>query len=293
MATYHLHANTISRGGSTTATANYHYITRHGKWADRDDLIAVISGNLPDWAETAEDYWRAADLYERGNGRLCRTVELALPKEMGVDVALEIARIMAEHYATPADGERLPYSVAVHIGANGNIHAHIMISERITDNQRRTPQQHFARAAVKPKPGQPAPRKVGGARKSVLLKPKAWLRYARAELADCINHYYRQYNLPYRVDHRSYKAQGIDKTPGEHIGPRLLAIANKLGIDNTHIAGDKITRNILRAQLNQQRSSDDVMRSATVCIDNGRYPTKERKQDMAYDPADDDGPRLR
>lgn len=298
MATYHLHANTISRGGATTATKNYNYITRQGKWSDRDDLIAVFSGNMPAWAESPEDFWRAADMYERENGRLCKTIEAALPKEMGVDVALEIARIMAEHYATPAPDERMPYSAAVHCGPDGNIHIHIMISERITDDQIRTPRQHFSRATPKPKPGATSrPRKVGGARKSILLKPKAWLYYARAEYADCVNHYYAQHNLPYRIDHRSYKAQGKDKLPGTHIGPRLMAVANRLGIDNTKIARDKITRNMLRAQLNQQhdqqQSSDDVMRSATICIDNGKYPINERKQNMVYDPADDDGPRLR
>lgn len=298
MATYHVHSNTISRGRKTTATSYYKYITRQGKWAKRDDLIAVVSGNLPSWAETAEDYWCAADAYERKNGRLCKTYDIALPKEMGEETALKIGVYILDILASPEgpDGmELLPYTGAFHRGANGNIHVHGEVSERITDDLQRTPQQHFGRAAPKPKLGQ-AP-KVGGARKSMLIRDKAWLQYVRQMVADVINYSYEQAGLDYRVDHRSYKARGIDKKPGEHIGPRMMAIASKLGIDADGIATNKIIRNNIRDAINnrnQLSSTHDAMSKDEMYIDNDIYdnniPSDTTNQ---HDNTDDDRPTIR
>ena len=65
--------------------------------------------------ECAQDdtraYWAAADAHERTNGRLYRDIEFALPKELPErqQVALAFAASV-----TIADGERLPYTLAVH-----------------------------------------------------------------------------------------------------------------------------------------------------------------------------------
>ena len=223
---------------------------RVGKYASKGDLIAIASGNMPSWAmDDPALYWRAADTYERANGRLCVVMDYALPCEMGEDVAVEIAIYMASLYGCPDGVQRLPYTVAVHCQPNSrNIHAHLIISERITDDVERTPQEHFSKAAPTPKPGKPEPKskRKGGARKSTLMMPPEWLRWARLSLAQVINYQYDLAGLPHRIDHRSYEEQGVDKIPQEHMGPRLAAIARREGMYADGVAAAKQLRNAIR-----------------------------------------------
>ena len=81
---------------------------------------------------------------------------------------------------TSADGERLPYTLAVHRGKGENPHAHLMISERINDGIERNAAQWFRRYNGK------APEK-GGARKSMATRPKDWLDQTRKDWADHAN----------------------------------------------------------------------------------------------------------
>ena len=43
------------------------YVSGHGKYADRDDVIFTVDKNLPSWASSAEDFFAAADELERGD----------------------------------------------------------------------------------------------------------------------------------------------------------------------------------------------------------------------------------
>lgn len=72
--------------GSQPAKAKADYIQREGRYSrDRDEVLHTQSGHLPEWAERPADYWDAADLYERANGRLFKEVEFALPVELTLD----------------------------------------------------------------------------------------------------------------------------------------------------------------------------------------------------------------
>ncbi|MCV5432334.1 DNA primase, partial [Escherichia coli] len=86
MAIYHLTAKTGSRSGGQSARANADYIQREGKYArDMDEVLHAESGHMPEFVERPADYWDAADLYERANGRLFKEVEFALPVELTLD----------------------------------------------------------------------------------------------------------------------------------------------------------------------------------------------------------------
>ena len=63
------------RPPTSSATAEY------SRDQDRaDELLYTESGHMPAWAEAdPTDYWDAADLYERANGRLFKRLEFALP----------------------------------------------------------------------------------------------------------------------------------------------------------------------------------------------------------------------
>ena len=59
------------------------------------------------------------DENERTNGRLCRDIEFALPKELPERHQVALARAFATSVTT-GTGERLPYTLAVHHGEGEN-----------------------------------------------------------------------------------------------------------------------------------------------------------------------------
>ena len=141
MAIYHLTAKTGSRSGGQSARAKADYIQREGKYArDMDEVLHAESGHMPEFVERPADYWDAADLYERANGRLFKEVEFALPVELTLDQQKALASEFAQHLT---GAERLPYTLAIHAGGGENPHCHLMISERINDGIERLPGVHL------------------------------------------------------------------------------------------------------------------------------------------------------
>ena len=107
-------------------------------------------------------------------------VEFALPRELNEGEQIELAREFARRLTGADNGERLPYTLAVHRGKGENPHAHLMISERANDGIERSREQWFKRYNSK------EPEK-GGARKSMTTRPKDWLEETRKEWADHAN----------------------------------------------------------------------------------------------------------
>ena len=55
--------------------------------------IYIESDHMPDWAEDdAREYWDAADVYERANGRLYVSADFALPRDLDADDQVALAR---------------------------------------------------------------------------------------------------------------------------------------------------------------------------------------------------------
>ena len=129
MAVYHLKVSVGSRAGGQSAGAKADYIEREGSYEkDREELEHKEHGNMPEWSkDDPHSYWEAADEHERANGRLYREVQFALPKELNEEQRRELASGFA---ASVTEGERLPYTLAIHRGGpNGeNPHAHLMFS---------------------------------------------------------------------------------------------------------------------------------------------------------------------
>lgn len=222
MAIYHLSAKTVSRG-SASAKARHDYIEREGRYqADREEVTHSQSGNMPEWAkEHPRDYWDSADVYERGNGRLFKQLEFALPKELNTEQQKELVQTFVDKIMSTKDGP-LPYSYAVHKGHDKeNPHCHLMISERALDGHQRTPETWFKRANSR------TPEK-GGAKKTEALKPKEWLQEIRQEWGQQANRALERAGIDARIDHRSLEAQGItDRQPTQHLGPAVAAMEAK------------------------------------------------------------------
>ena len=219
---YHLSVRSGSRASGACAHASYEYITREGEYADRDPAIYTESDHMPSWAaESPSEYWDAADLYERANGRLYVSADFALPRDLSLEDQIALAHDFAQELT--AD-EALPYTLAIHAGndAGGhehNPHAHLMISERKNDGIERSRAQWFSRA--NPDPGK------GGAEKTRAIHGRTWIEHARARWADLTNKTLAKLGRDERVDHRSYQRQGIAREAGRHYGPSAAHVVSR------------------------------------------------------------------
>ena len=241
-AIYHLNARTGSRSKGQSARAAAAYIQRAAEYSrdqdQADELLYTESGHMPAWAEAdPTDYWNAADLYERANGRLFKRLEFALPVALTADEQRELAVGFAHHLT--AD-EHLPYTLALHAGAGTNPHCHLLISERTNDGLDRSPELWFRRYNAA------APAR-GGARKTAALKPKAWLEATREAWAEQANQALERAGHAIRIDHRSLEAQGIERLPSLHLGPTVQAMEAR-GIE-TERGAEARRREQVNAQL--------------------------------------------
>ena len=166
---------------------------------------------------------RRPDEHERANGRLYREVQFALPKELNEEQRRELASGFAKRLT---EGERLPYTLAVHRGDGENPHAHLMFSERPNDGIERGKEQWF-KALQREGP------EKGGTQKSRAAMPQAWLEDTRKAWAREANAALERAGRGERIDHRSLaerrdvaersgdleRAAELSREPNVHLGP--------------------------------------------------------------------------
>jgi hypothetical protein len=252
---YHVSFRSGSRAGGACARAARDYITRTGEYDDRsrDPATHVESGNMPEWAtDDAREYWDAADLYERANGRLYVSGDVALPRGLSDEEQVGLARSLVEDLTSE---EKLPYTFAIHSGRDAegqehNPHVHLMFSERENDGVERAKEQWFQRAN-RERPDR------GGAPKSRAFHGRQWVERAREEWAEHTNRALERAGREDRVDHRSYARRGIDREPGEHYEPAAAYMLGR-GKDHDRLS-DEATRGDLHEALGRvQRELADV-----------------------------------
>ena len=193
------------KGETPSAHARLKYITRVGKYAQgidgkRDDLVASGSGNLPNWADDADQFWQGVDQFERANGRRCVELELNLPPELTLDQHKQVVAAYAERLL---GAERLPHTWAIH-GRDKNPHVHLMFQERGLDGIERPDAKAWFKRADSSHPER------GGAKKSRSIHGAAWTMHARATWADTVNDGLRAAGHAPRFNHRSKAVQRDD-----------------------------------------------------------------------------------
>ena len=130
----------------------FRYITRTKEYANHKDhaekVEYVKSGNMPSFCKDRPDqFWEAAELYERKNGRTATSIVLALPKELTEQQRIELTEKIIEQFCNKFN---FPYSAAIHnhkgaISGQDQPHLHLMFSERALDEFDRTAEQFFKR----------------------------------------------------------------------------------------------------------------------------------------------------
>ena len=196
------------------------YIVREGQYAKRlergEKLEATEAGNMPAWAKAQpQQFWRAADVFERVNGTTYREMEIALPRELDPTQRAELVRAFVRQEI----GEHHAYQWAIHTpnAADGGEqpHVHLMFSERQCDGIDRDPDQYFKRYNAK------APEK-GGARKGygpsagktlTAAERAAELKALRERWQVLCNEHLEMAGHGQRIDMRSYAERGIKLAP--------------------------------------------------------------------------------
>lgn len=219
-----LHAAYIMRLGD--------YERIHGR---DEDFLYRSSGNIPEWAETALDFWNEAEAHRSKNGRAYREFKVGLQEELSLEDNIACIEELLEKTGIK---DRHVYSYAVHDKEarfdkdHRNIHAHIMFDERILEKDRPLgPDTFFNRASTR-RDGTP----IGG-----YLKSRAFskdnenaTKDLRKLWADIVNAKFKERGLDISVSEKTLKdqreellAQGreeeaalLDRTPAPHLGDK-------------------------------------------------------------------------
>lgn len=221
MAIYHLSVKTISRSAGRSATAAAAYRagveiadTRTGEVHDYrrkggvEHTELVLPVGAPEWAQDRAALWNAAEVAEvRKNSTVAREFEIALPSELSGEarraLAVDFAREIVGRHGCAVD-------VAIHepgqAGDSRNHHAHLLLSTRrlggdgFTDKTRELDQRQSGE-----------------------------VDYWRSRYAELQNERLMDAGLSVRVDHRSLKAQGVDREPTRHLGVGAVGYERRTG----------------------------------------------------------------
>lgn len=231
MATYHCKLN---KGKSGYGLQHANYILREGRYSaeqsGREDLVYKEFGNLPGWANSPQEFWKAAGLYERVNAVNYYELEIALPNELPKEENIKIV----QEYVKKVVGDK-PYTFAIHdksAALNEEVrqpHAHIMFSERVAEKDiQYTKEQYFKRYNAR------HPER-GGARKDnrFIVYGTEIMYQIRKDLENIINESYERNGLDNRVSSATLKElyndaaakndkelmRYYDREPEQHIGP--------------------------------------------------------------------------
>lgn len=209
----------VGKRGSGASHAGY--IAREGQYRHfrekGERLEASAHGNMPEWAEdNPQQFWQAADAYERKNGNVYREMEIALPRELTPEQRVALVR----EWVAQETGDRHAYQWAIHVpvAADGREqpHVHLMFSDRIRDGVQRDPEEYFRRWS------RDTPER-GGCQKAysglTMGERKDRLAQLRENWQDMCNRHLEMAQRPERIDMRSYAAQGLDRTPERKMQP--------------------------------------------------------------------------
>ena len=192
------------------------YQVTHDYRQKKDVLHSEISvaNGAPAWCQdlvklhekdkrlASEQLWNFVESVEnRVDSQLAREVEFSLPIELDLDQSIALARdYIQDQFASRG----MVCDWSIHWD-KGNPHVHIMLTMReLTD--------------------------AGFGLKVPAWNSKALLYEWREKWAEYANFHLKLHNNDVKIDHRSYKEQGIDLVPGIHHGSAVLRM-HKKGIE--------------------------------------------------------------
>lgn len=222
-----------SAGHSSTAAAAYRSAekiidARTGEIHDFTKKQGVLHTELvlPTGCEkvlSRADLWNEVEAHhKRGDAVVAREVIVALPSALDADsrkdLALDLAKRLVAHYGVAAD-------VALHEpskeGDDRNFHAHILLTACTFD--------HNGTLGKKAAELDPIHCKRHDMQNAAELFRPVW--------QDLVNDKLKEQKIEARVDHRTLKAQGIEREPTVHVGP---AVTGRVRAGKQSVVMDRI-----------------------------------------------------
>ena len=213
MAIYHLSMKIISRSSGYSAVASAAYRSGSLMLDERTGLthdytrksgvaeaVILTPATAPAWCTNRAELWNAVEKAERRkNSQLAREIELAIPHELPQDAAREtVLAFVRENFVS----QGMIADVAFHHMDKTNPHAHIMLTTR----------------AIGP---------AGFSGKVRDWNDRTHAETWRASWADHANRALANAGYQEEIDHRSYERQGLEKTPGIHLGKSACAMETR------------------------------------------------------------------
>ncbi|MBQ2724213.1 MAG: MobA/MobL family protein [Clostridia bacterium] len=270
-AIYHCNIQIIgrSRGRSAVAAAAYrsgekltnnwdgltHDYARKGGVIHSE--IMLPSHAPPEFADRST-LWNAVEEIEKScKAQLAREINIALPVELSREQQIELVR---EYCRDSFVSAGMCADFAVHDTGVGNPHAHIMLTMR-PFREDRTWDDKQRKVYRLDENGQKIYDPVKRQYDCDSVPTTDWNEHSKAEdwrsaWADMTNKYLGQNGIQVRVDHRSYKRQGIEQIPTIHLGSAATqmerrGIRTEKGDTNRQIAADNKMIKELRARLSR------------------------------------------
>lgn len=260
MASYHFHTKTKSRstGGSAVASASYRSAEvlvdeRNGVIHDYTRKERVLHSEImlpefaPEWASNRQTLWNEVERAEkRKDAQLFREFELGLPSELSRDQQVALVR----EFCKKLTSEGIACDFSIHDEnrrGNKNTHAHVMSTLR------------------------PLGENGFGAKRRDWENWNAILKNFRSEWSAMQNRALAQHGHSARVDHRTLKAQGIDRLPQIHVGPRQHT--KRVARNNAVLAFNKAF----------EQAKDEYSKISSFCIDQNSQRQSEALTKAARD----------
>lgn len=197
MAIYSCNLASIGRTTHASGTAGAHL-----RYVSRDGAKPVVQAHvIPLDASAARTWMDREEQNSRSNARLLDKVRVAIPRELSDEQRVALVR----DFVRDLTSDRVPWLFAIHQSGKDahNPHAHIVLRDRdLETGKRRLRLSDNARDREK----------AGLVPKAVDWIRERWEHHANAAL--------ERAGIAERVDRRTLKAQGIDREPTIHLGPR-------------------------------------------------------------------------
>ncbi len=190
--------------------------------------------NAPDRLRDRATLWNEVEQVEkRKDAQLSREVMVALPVELSHDQKESLTRayVQAEFVS-----QGMIADIGYHDFDSHNPHAHIMLTMRDVDAD-----------------GFGKKRRDWNKRAEIERHRRAW--------AESVNKALEQAGYDERIDHRSLKAQGIDREPQIHLGAKVLemesrGIQTRVGDESRRIS--KVNRDLARQAVKLEKLSAEI-----------------------------------
>ena len=191
----------MKNGKAWGAVTNFSYNMGMGKYSYKENEIVESFHNIPEWANSAYDFWEKYSLEDRANSSY-KKIELSLQGEL----SLEENKKMLNEFIKKNIGENFYYSVVIHDKESNekgtqNMHAHIMICKRFEDGIKREPEQFFKRYNSN------SPEKGGALTDNKYWGKKETLIKMREDWENTINKYFEKNNIKKKVSCKSLEKQ--------------------------------------------------------------------------------------